>query len=201
MQEQGLHGQASAADVRLFQGPWLVVPGGLVTAAVCLLGPSPAEAAMALHAEPANALSLPTWAIHVSRCTACIGQLVSVQPPVMRIHASHGIISCHTIRRAVHPALQWRLCIDCACSVLEWTAAMALVWRYADVSGRSRTFGVDKILEHCARRAFRNARSHDAHAVQQDLHQPCCMRATWRHRSKFADLCAVLRLPRMSICG
>lgn len=43
-------------------------------------------AALGLHAEPENALSLPTWAIHVS-------------------------------------------------SVLEWTAAMALVWRYADASG------------------------------------------------------------------
>ena len=43
-------------------------------------------AAAILHAEPQNALSLPTWAIHVS-------------------------------------------------SVIEWTAAMALVWRYADVSG------------------------------------------------------------------
>lgn len=42
--------------------------------------------ALGVHAEPANALSLPTWAIHVS-------------------------------------------------SVIEWTAAMALVWRYADVSG------------------------------------------------------------------
>ena len=28
---------------------------------------------------------------------------------------------------------------------------MALVWRYADVSGRSPNFGVDKILEQCAR--------------------------------------------------
>lgn len=43
-------------------------------------------AALSVHPEPANALSLPTWAIHVS-------------------------------------------------SVIEWTAAMALVWRYADVSG------------------------------------------------------------------
>lgn len=43
-------------------------------------------AALGVHAEPSNALSLPTWAIHVS-------------------------------------------------SVIEWTAAMALVWRYADVSG------------------------------------------------------------------
>jgi Protein of unknown function (DUF2499) len=43
-------------------------------------------AAAGVHAEPSNALSLPTWAIHVS-------------------------------------------------SVLEWTTAMALVWRFADVSG------------------------------------------------------------------
>lgn len=50
-------------------------------------------AALGLHAEPQNALSLPTWAIHVS-------------------------------------------------SVLEWTAAMALVWRYADASGASAVCGM-----------------------------------------------------------
>ena len=72
-----------------------------MTAAVCLLSPSPAEAAMALHAEPANALSLPTWAIHVSRCTACIGELVSGQPPVMHMHARHGIVFCQTSHRAM----------------------------------------------------------------------------------------------------
>lgn len=54
--------------------------------------PLPAAAAV-LHAEPANALSLPTWAIHVS-------------------------------------------------SVVEWVAAMALVWRYADVSGNERWKGL-----------------------------------------------------------
>jgi Protein of unknown function (DUF2499) len=49
-------------------------------------------AALGVHAEPSNALSLPTWAIHVS-------------------------------------------------SVIEWTAAMALVWRYADVKGTSDGWG------------------------------------------------------------
>ena len=45
-----------------------------------------ASAAAAIHAEPENALSLPTWVIHIS-------------------------------------------------SVIEWGTAMALMWRYADVTG------------------------------------------------------------------
>ena len=40
----------------------------LAAAAVVAMLPAPAMAA--LHAEPANALSLPTWAIHISRCAA-----------------------------------------------------------------------------------------------------------------------------------
>lgn len=45
-----------------------------------------ASTAAAIHAEPENALSLPTWVIHIS-------------------------------------------------SVVEWATAMALMWRYADVTG------------------------------------------------------------------
>ena len=58
--------------------------GTAVLLAAALVACDPAGAAA--HAEPANALSLPTWAIHVS-------------------------------------------------SVVEWTTAMALMWRYAEVTG------------------------------------------------------------------
>jgi hypothetical protein len=54
--------------------------------------PDPASA-LAIRMEPANALSLPTWAIHVS-------------------------------------------------SVTEWVAAMALMWKYAEVSGNPRWKGM-----------------------------------------------------------
>ena len=58
-----------------------------VAVAALLSHGGPAEAAGVLvREEPANALSLPTWAIHVS-------------------------------------------------SVIEWVAAMGLVWRYAEVTG------------------------------------------------------------------
>ncbi len=53
-----------------------------VLGALCVV---PECQALELHAEPANALSLPTWAIHTS-------------------------------------------------SVAEWVTAMALIWRYAEVS-------------------------------------------------------------------
>ncbi|KAF6250621.1 hypothetical protein COO60DRAFT_1570198 [Scenedesmus sp. NREL 46B-D3] len=52
-----------------------------------------AASALAVRMEPANALSLPTWAIHVS-------------------------------------------------SVTEWVAAMALMWKYAEVSGNPRWKGM-----------------------------------------------------------
>jgi hypothetical protein len=52
-----------------------------------------AASALAIRMEPANALSLPTWAIHVS-------------------------------------------------SVTEWVAAMALMWKYAEVSGNPRWKGM-----------------------------------------------------------
>jgi hypothetical protein len=52
-----------------------------------------AATALAIRMEPANALSLPTWAIHVS-------------------------------------------------SVTEWVAAMALMWKYAEVSGNPRWKGM-----------------------------------------------------------
>lgn len=52
-----------------------------------------AASAFTTHTEPANALSLPTWAIHVS-------------------------------------------------SVTEWVAAMALMWKYAEVSGNPRWKGM-----------------------------------------------------------
>jgi hypothetical protein len=66
-------------------------------AAVCLLAalplPPPAAAALQVLAEPANALSLPTWAIHVS-------------------------------------------------SVAEWVIAIALFWRYAEVTGNQTWKGL-----------------------------------------------------------
>lgn len=52
-----------------------------------------AAQAIAVHTEPANALSLPTWGIHVS-------------------------------------------------SVAEWVTAMALMWKYADLSGNPRWKGM-----------------------------------------------------------
>eukprot|EP00878_Enallax_costatus_P008426 GHUV01008807.1.p1 GENE.GHUV01008807.1~~GHUV01008807.1.p1 ORF type:complete len:191 (+),score=26.79 GHUV01008807.1:75-647(+) len=60
--------------------------------ALSVLSPQAANA-LTIHTEPANALSLPTWAIHVS-------------------------------------------------SVTEWVAAMALMWRYAEVSGNPRWKGM-----------------------------------------------------------
>jgi hypothetical protein len=52
-----------------------------------------AASAFEIHTEPSNALSLPTWAIHVS-------------------------------------------------SVTEWVAAMALFWKYAEVTGNQRWKGM-----------------------------------------------------------
>lgn len=69
------------------------VAGAVVAlSALSVLCPQ-AASALAVHTEPANALSLPTWAIHVS-------------------------------------------------SVTEWVAAMALMWRYAEVSGNPRWKGM-----------------------------------------------------------
>lgn len=66
----------------------------VATAAVMLAAAHPGAAnAFTIHAEPANALSLPTWAIHVS-------------------------------------------------SVSEWVAAMALFWKYAEVTGNQRWKGL-----------------------------------------------------------
>lgn len=71
----------------------LIVPTialGLLGTALTLANPT---AAHALHPEPSNALSLPTWAVHTS-------------------------------------------------SVIEWATAMALMWRYAEVSGNQRWKGM-----------------------------------------------------------
>jgi hypothetical protein len=70
------------------------VAAAAAAASAGLALPGAAHAAgLALRAEPANALSLPTWAIHVS-------------------------------------------------SVTEWVAAMALMWRYGEVSGNARWKGM-----------------------------------------------------------
>ncbi|DBA71053.1 TPA: hypothetical protein ACH3X2_14307 [Trebouxia sp. C0005] len=60
--------------------------------AACLLQASPALA-LRIHQEPDNALSFPTWVIHIS-------------------------------------------------SVIEWGIAMALVWKYAEVTGNSKWKGL-----------------------------------------------------------
>lgn len=65
---------------------------GLLFAAL-LSASSPAPALAAIHNEPSNALSLPTWAVHVS-------------------------------------------------SVAEWITAMALFWKYAEVTGNQKWKGM-----------------------------------------------------------
>lgn len=105
-QQRSIYIQSSRAPARI---PAAAVAAGsvaLLTAAAAA-HPDAAQAAEAavtaaagafsIHAEPSNALSLPTWAIHVS-------------------------------------------------SVTEWVAAMALFWKYAEVTGNPRwkgmTFGM-----------------------------------------------------------
>ena len=56
----------------------LVSHGSVIASAVILAAScSPAAAALELHAEPANALSLPTWAIHVSSVAEWVTAMVS----------------------------------------------------------------------------------------------------------------------------
>lgn len=69
-----------------------VLPAVLAMTGLSIAHPA-AASALTIHTEPANALSLPTWAIHVS-------------------------------------------------SVMEWVAAMALMWKYAEVSGNPHWKGM-----------------------------------------------------------
>uniref|UniRef100_A0A383VL26 Ycf49-like protein n=2 Tax=Tetradesmus obliquus TaxID=3088 RepID=A0A383VL26_TETOB len=74
---------------------------GAVLALTALQAYAPeAASAVAIRMEPGNALSLPTWAIHVS-------------------------------------------------SVTEWVAAMALMWKYAEVSGNPRWKGMTWAMMPC----------------------------------------------------
>ncbi len=73
-----------------------LVPVTMAAAALWTCGGAADAAGLLIREEPANALSLPTWAIHVS-------------------------------------------------SVIEWIAAMGLVWRYAEVTGDSHS-----LLRKCA---------------------------------------------------
>ena len=86
------HGQPQASAASSLQ---TIQAGVLCSVALALgaLAAPEAAHAWAIHTEPANALSLPTWAIHVS-------------------------------------------------SVAEWTVAMALMWKYAEVSGNPRWKGM-----------------------------------------------------------
>ena len=68
-----------------------------LAAGTFLLSGAPAVA-FTIHQEPDNALSLPTWIIHIS-------------------------------------------------SVIEWAIAMALVWKYADVTGMHQAFTCVKHLQ------------------------------------------------------
>ena len=78
--------------------------------ALILLQEAPAVA-LTIHQEPENALSFPTWVIHIS-------------------------------------------------SVIEWTIAMALVWKYAEVTGRAlqmagmHLFSCDVLLSTCILLAY-----------------------------------------------
>lgn len=73
--------------------PLAAVAAGAVTLLAAAAAHPAAAHALSIHTEPTNALSLPTWAIHVS-------------------------------------------------SVTEWVAAMALFWKYAEVTGNERWKGM-----------------------------------------------------------
>lgn len=86
-------------------------------AALSLAHPGAAQA-LTVHAEPANALSLPTWAIHVSSVTEWVAAMV--RAAVWLVAAAGGIVRCASLR----------------------APPQGLMWRYAEVSGNPRWKGM-----------------------------------------------------------
>ncbi len=81
-------------------------------------------AAAALHAEPANALSLPTWVIHVA--SGALARRAHQQRSLTAL-TWPGICARRHARRN---------------AVAEWVIAMDLVWKYGDATGRPEWKGL-----------------------------------------------------------
>lgn len=90
---------------------------------IALLSPHPGDVALAAgHAEPGNALSIPTWYTTSALSPSVYNFLVSALPThSARCNKSHNLLC-----RVIHIS-----------SVIEWTTAMILMWRYAEVTGTS----------------------------------------------------------------
>jgi hypothetical protein len=113
-------------------------------AAAAALAACPGAHAAGLIAEPSNALSLPTWAIHVSSGEPAQGVPCRLLPRRSRAHSPPG---CWRPLQTPPPPAQHKPPPRAPASrpaplVAEWLIAIGLFWRYAEVSGNPRWKGM-----------------------------------------------------------
>jgi hypothetical protein len=100
----------------------------LAAAAILACSSPLAAQAFELQTEPANALSLPTWAIHVSSVVEWITAMVSTANPHSRTQCSPQDLPHMNTHSHAHKHIR--------CSFLR---TQGLFWKYAEVSG-NQTF-------------------------------------------------------------
>jgi hypothetical protein len=112
-------------------------------AAAAGLASAPGARALELIAEPANALSLPTWIIHVS--SGARRGCARTPPPAAPVAVADGARAGTpparpppTPRPCPRPSPQTHPLHP----VAEWVIAIALFWRYAEVTGNPRWKGM-----------------------------------------------------------